>query len=145
MSSRETLDMLIWEEFLLSGASGSVGQTWAPPTICPWMAVPKTDPSTSTIIPESNRESECQHMNNISHIKLLDHKGELAYGKRWQNLVLSAGCWWTWWEPSRAHGSTGKDTQTHRSTTVQNGIEGKKVLGNNQLVLLTVCIVWKRQ
>lgn len=82
VSSSETLDMLIWDMFLLSGASDSVGQTWAPPTICPWMAVPKTEPSTSTIIPESNRGTECQRMNNISHVKLFDHIGEVAYGKQ---------------------------------------------------------------
>ncbi|TNN87133.1 hypothetical protein EYF80_002335 [Liparis tanakae] len=51
-SLTETTEALV--EFPPSKSSASVGQFEAPPTIWPWIAVPSTVPSTSTIIPEGN-------------------------------------------------------------------------------------------
>lgn len=106
VSSSETPVAFITVPFLLLGSSGSVGQSAAPPTICPGIAVPRTVPSTSTIIPESNTEIERQFLKDNSHVKAFDLTGELTYGKQWQSPSPSGCCWWTWWELSMAHGST---------------------------------------
>lgn len=58
VSARETLDVLVTEEFPLSRTSGLLEQSEEPPTIWPWIAVPNTVPITSTIIPESNTGAE---------------------------------------------------------------------------------------
>ena len=64
------MDVLDVEEFVLSWTSGSVGQLEAPPTICPWIAVPSTVPSTSTIIPEGNTDIQRQTMNDSTCVNL---------------------------------------------------------------------------
>lgn len=50
-SFRETVDTVKLDTFLPSAASRASGQALAPPTICPWMAVPRTVPSTSIVMP----------------------------------------------------------------------------------------------
>ena len=66
-SSVTSLGTSLLFKFVLSMTSVSLGQFEAPPTICPWIAVPRTVPSTSTIIPESSTEMDQQCINNNSN------------------------------------------------------------------------------
>lgn len=59
-SSSETVDTLNLDPFPLFATSNSVGQSLVPPTICPWIAVPRTVPSTSMVMPEWNTEMEAR-------------------------------------------------------------------------------------
>lgn len=59
-SSRETVDTVNLDTFLPSAASRSAGQSLVPPTICPWIAVPRTVPSTSIVMPVRVTEMEDQ-------------------------------------------------------------------------------------
>lgn len=95
--------------FSLLMTLSSVGQSGAPPTICPWIAVPRTVPKTSTVMPERYTERELSNNNSSTCEKIdSDHTGALTYDRQWQSLSLSGPCWWTWWEPSMARESTAK-------------------------------------
>lgn len=95
VSSREATEALV--EFPPSKSSGSVGQFEAPPTICPWIAVPSTVPSTSTIIPESNTGRERQSLKDRRTWESISWPRvcKLTYDKRWQSPSPSGRCWWT--------------------------------------------------
>lgn len=49
---------------LLSVPLRSMGQSGAPPTIWPWIAVPRTVPRTSTVIPEKHVKTDISNKNN---------------------------------------------------------------------------------
>lgn len=59
-SFRETVDTVNLDTFLPSAVWRSAGQSPVPPTICPWIAVPRTVPSTSIVMPARVTEMEDQ-------------------------------------------------------------------------------------
>lgn len=146
VSSSDTTDVLILVMILALDivplTSRSVGQLEAPPTIWPWIAVPRTVPRTSTIIPDSNTKRKGQHHQyHFFSNHLITSEDCDTYDKRWQSLSLSGLCWWTWWGLNMARESTAKNnTQLHMCTNT-----GTKGYNHWAVSIPTVCIDWKRQ
>lgn len=91
VSSSETM-VVFSVVFVLMESAGSMGQLLARPTICPWIAVPSTVPSTSTVIPDgiptvvgSAHLAQKQALYN-------NHEKHSTYDRRLQSRALSGRC-----------------------------------------------------
>lgn len=119
VSSKELFAMSMLVSFLLAVPLRSVGQSGAPPTIWPWIAVPRTVPKTSTVIPEKHMTTDQQREQHHKKGLLWSAAHTVCSGRVSLLLVLADehGESWVWNVKAlrkRKHNVRAEDAQSRR-------------------------------